>query len=507
MYRDALVECAWLCSELGAGSAKVVAIAVNRVRRARVVFEAIERRIAKRGERADAALLTGRARPIDRDQILQRFRDRIRAGTARRAEDVPLFVVATQCIEAGADLDFDALVTEIAPLDCLRQRFGRLNRMGRDIQVRSFVVAASEQVGSRAEDPIYGKSLARTWALLQGKARRTGKDKTPVVDFGVQDSRAWLPDGDELASCIAPHRDAPVLLPAYIEQWACTSPIPAVDPDVALFLHGPNARSGDVEIVWRADALPPPSDPEIEHASQPGASPAGDPTSDRDDRARKQQIERQMWIERLSACPPSTLESLSVPISEAIRWLAGEARGDMTDTEVSEFEELQHKPRPAFRWRGAESDDTQFVPARALRPGDLIVVPSGTGGCDQWGWNPESSRSVRDVGREANLQHHGRDVLRLSPRVIEAELTSEIDATEDPTERRKRAARIRERVAALEHDLHGLRDATDRELCAAIAAFRGMPRSFEDLGGGAVNGIPSSSAVRTAIRLRSCMNR
>ena len=90
----------------------------------------------------------------------------------------PLFVVATQCIEAGADLDFDAIVTEIAPLDCLRQRFGRLNRLGRRGTAPAMIIAANEQFAVRADDPIYGTAIRDTWLFLK-------QLKRDIVDFGL----------------------------------------------------------------------------------------------------------------------------------------------------------------------------------------------------------------------------------------------------------------------------------------------------------------------------------
>ena len=34
--------------------------------------------------------------------------------------------------------------------------------------------------------------------------------------------------------------DAPIVLPAYVDLWSQTSPVPSADPEVALFLHGPD---------------------------------------------------------------------------------------------------------------------------------------------------------------------------------------------------------------------------------------------------------------------------
>jgi CRISPR-associated endonuclease/helicase Cas3 len=116
-----------------------LAVVVNRVDLARNVFQRLKRQV---GERADVLLLTGRIRPLDRDRLLTREAFSSLFAKARSQEsEKPIILVATQTIEAGADLDVDALVTEIAPLDSLRQRFGRLDRLGTRRESQAVVLA------------------------------------------------------------------------------------------------------------------------------------------------------------------------------------------------------------------------------------------------------------------------------------------------------------------------------------------------------------------------------
>ena len=79
---------------------RVAGVVANRVADARTIFE----RLDVPGERR--LLLTGRTRSFDRDQLLTSWRPRLRA-TERVRHDEPQAAVATQCIEVGADLDFD----------------------------------------------------------------------------------------------------------------------------------------------------------------------------------------------------------------------------------------------------------------------------------------------------------------------------------------------------------------------------------------------------------------
>lgn len=361
--------------DLAAGGARVIGVVVNRVRLARYVFELLRQRSGER-----VLLLTGRIRPWDRDRLWRAWKPRIEAGRSADPAE-PHFVVATQCIEVGANVDFDALVTELAPADALQQRFGRLNRLGKARQTPAVVVRIQRE--NKGPDPVYGESVEKTWRWLKERAKkeRSGQGKTKKetawIDFGV---KAFAAVGQAPEECKTPKKHAPTLMPAHVDLLCQTSPEPEPSPDVAVFLHGPEAGPADVSVVWREDL--PEDHPEV-------------------------------WAEMAAIAPPSAMESVSVPLYAFRRWLGGES-AEVADTEGAAGEEGGTPPeRPVLLWRGA--DDSRVVAASEVRPGATVVVPSSYGGCDEWGWNPASAQRVVDIGDEVSLHARGRAVLRNLP--------------------------------------------------------------------------------------------
>ena len=152
---------------------KKIAIVANRVDIARQTCAELEKK-----HRGRVHLMIGRMRPIDRDDLtrhLQReFGSRVSSGSeSAEAEAEPQFIVATQCIEVGADLDFDGMVSQCASLDALRQRFGRLNRLGNRSSARGTIVTGEGDAppldkldSDKTIDPVYGNALARTCRCL-----------------------------------------------------------------------------------------------------------------------------------------------------------------------------------------------------------------------------------------------------------------------------------------------------------------------------------------------------
>lgn len=369
------------------GAPRSLAIMVNRVATARFVAERLtkEANAKKARFRARVSLLIGRMRPIDRDTETERIQSALQ--TAARREPTPEgespppveIVVATQCLEVGADLDFDALVTECASLDALRQRFGRLNRTGRDITARGAIVMPAHLIEPDRKkldklaaddsplDPIYGNALSATWNWLQSVASEDS------VDFSLTSMSELVETlsetEGELDRLQAPTSAAPALFPAYLDAWAQTNPAPWPDPDPALFLHGKQPARPDVLVVWRSELE---EDAKLENA-----------------------------VHDIGLCPPCQVEALPVPLHAFRDWLfqANAKNADASDTgdlldgtAAPDTPKGRDEPKPigqALLWRGGAESRWIDRPGE-LYPGATVVLPLHLGGWSRLGHIPDA---------------------------------------------------------------------------------------------------------------------
>ncbi|WP_161897298.1 CRISPR-associated helicase Cas3' [Gordonia spumicola] len=102
-----------------------VAVVCNAVNRAQSVYRAVRSLVP---DGVDVVLLHSRFLAPDRAAREQRLRERLGPDTVRDPATRPVLVVATQVIEQSLDIDFDVMFSDIAPIDLLLQRAGRLHR-------------------------------------------------------------------------------------------------------------------------------------------------------------------------------------------------------------------------------------------------------------------------------------------------------------------------------------------------------------------------------------------
>lgn len=407
-----------LVSQIDPSKTRSVAIMVNRVATAREVYGLLAHPRQKKVTlpfEANVSLLIGRMRPIDRDLETAKIQQGLEKASRRDpSADKVEIVVATQCLEVGADLDFDALFTECASLDALRQRFGRLNRKGRDIETAASIVMPQDKVidadalvqlagDDKSLDPLYGKALPATWNWLQSVAL---EDR---VDFGLEAMREILPSGG-LPHLQAPTSCAPVLFPSYLDAWAQTYPMPWPDPDPAHFLHGKQDAKLEVLVCWRADL----------------------DDSDSED-----------WRHIVSLCPPSQMETLPVPLAIFQRWFfqhkanPDDDTGDLLTMMPQEETGKQGEPvarGKALLWKGLEKTAPLTSP-KDLYPGTTIVLPTTAGGWSELGHIPGAPRDPAnanergepppaqelrsiDVAEQGFFQKRDRAILRLHPALV-----------------------------------------------------------------------------------------
>ncbi len=375
-----------------------VGVIVNRVRTARETHRAlVEAGIT-------AHLVTGRMRPIDKQEAYETIEELVDPDRSASSE-ARTVLVATQAIEVGADFSFDALITEVAPIDSLQQRFGRLDRRGTRAEktgepARCWILGVASAL--KRPDPVYVDASRVTWEELNQLAEDL------EIEVGPEENLLKTLSGDARA----PSSEAPLLLPTHVDTWSQTQPVPIADPDITEFLHGKEQQSEpEVSIAWRWDRSE----------------------------------------ETLNLVPPRPIEFLSVPVSAAKSWLGGAAETQVSDigstSEDAQPGQGQHKRASTDgalvgvvrRTKRADQRWEALQHPNEIKPGDLIVVDPMRGGLRSGTWDPgykprlgddeePDMAPVEDLGDKAQLKsgegvdgpiHRSRVTLRLDRRLDE----------------------------------------------------------------------------------------
>ncbi|MDN5320117.1 MAG: CRISPR-associated endonuclease/helicase Cas3 [Thermococcaceae archaeon] len=135
---------------------KSILIVLNNVRKAIEAYKII-RDISESHRKLnnwDIYLLHSRLPEKRKSEVIEELKNSLKAGKK-------VILIATQVVEASVDLDFDALITEISPIDSQVQRWGRVYR-NRDtdytLAIPNIVVFSGVDKGTTA---IYGQGIGK----------------------------------------------------------------------------------------------------------------------------------------------------------------------------------------------------------------------------------------------------------------------------------------------------------------------------------------------------------
>ena len=179
-FTDALNE----CIDRGDWSEMRVLVTLNTRKSARSVRDAIE------FHSGDApCFLTADVTPFERLQLIDTLKI-----------NKPCLVVATQCIEAGVDLDFDLVIRDFAPLDSLVQIAGRCNRNNKRPRCKVQIVHLQDDESNK---PFYhfvydSIHLDATYQVLQGREVVFEEDVLELSQRYFRELERRKDNGDEL---------------------------------------------------------------------------------------------------------------------------------------------------------------------------------------------------------------------------------------------------------------------------------------------------------------------
>lgn len=360
-------------------------IVVNTVARAQEVYAEIEKNYAlakKRDQKPselalsenenqppEIHLLHSRFRPAERRKWQEIFNKDIDTASGGR------IIIATQVIEAGVDISAKLLLTDIAPVPSLVQRFGRVNRKGefdsseiywidlplltkhRDkfgaIDLSKLDDKALGEI-SKTVKPYEWENIAKSKAILE-----TINSASPNDLRGIEYKEIYTP------THVLRQRDL-------VDLFDTTADLSGFDLDVSRFVRGGKER--DVSVYWREN---------VEEEIKPLKGT----------KKEKRDLKKKFAPHREELC--------SVPIYDAATFIDKVKKAWTFDALSGE-------------WREIRKDN--------LRTGMIILLDAKNGGYDEIGWNPKSKKvkvfspsSKKDENENLIDESYPDDVLTFEP--------------------------------------------------------------------------------------------
>ena len=205
----------------GSEEAHTIGCIVNHVRTAISIKEALAK--DKVLGKDEVQLLVGRMRPSDLEKLQNKHRELF---TTEGDKSVKV-VVATQTLEVGIDVDFADLVTELAPVSSLAQRFGRVNRLGHRTDSKVVVIEpASSDLVKKDAPPYKAVDLSNAYGWLEA----LNGAEIPSVNPAAMVKN--LPVQSSLERLLYQRPEWPDLL-----EFSRTDENPYDEPDLDLWLH------------------------------------------------------------------------------------------------------------------------------------------------------------------------------------------------------------------------------------------------------------------------------
>ncbi len=136
------------------------------------------------------------------------YRDAIKKGVIPETEPNPILLVTTQVVEASVDADFDAMITEISPIDSQIQRWGRVYRNRNEnysLDLPNIVIFVGKEGSENGRYSIdhgtinvYGQDVGREVLERTIKVLKSLEEKPEPLDYKTEKDAIYSVYSDEI---------------------------------------------------------------------------------------------------------------------------------------------------------------------------------------------------------------------------------------------------------------------------------------------------------------------